>query len=101
MDEDGDGRGFAVRAVAVAPGCRRVYDDGEWRDAIVVVKCGEIELECTSGASHRFGRGDLLWLTGLPLRALHNHGREPTVLVAVSRALSLAPPIPPGIEERW
>jgi hypothetical protein len=86
MDEDGDGPTFVVRAVAVAPGCRRVYDDAEWQDAIVVVKTGEIELECLSGATHRFACGDLLWLTGLPLRALHNHGREPTVLVAVSRA---------------
>jgi hypothetical protein len=26
-----------------------------------------------------------LWLAGLPLHALHNHGDEPAVLVAVSR----------------
>jgi hypothetical protein len=95
MDDDGDAPAFVVRAVAVAPGSRRVYDDAEWRDAIVVVKRGEIELECTSGVSHRFRRGDLLWLTGLPLRALHNRGREPTLLVAVSRSMSSE--TPPGL----
>jgi hypothetical protein len=82
---DGDARAFVLRAVAVAPGGRRAYDEGEWRDAIVVVKRGEIELECLSGISHRFRRGDLLWLSGLPLRALHNRGGEPALLVAVSR----------------
>jgi hypothetical protein len=32
-----------------------------------------------------FGCGDVLWLDGLPLRALHNPGRELAVLTAVSR----------------
>jgi hypothetical protein len=27
----------------------------------------------------------VLWLVGQPLRALHNRGREPALLVAVSR----------------
>ena len=27
----------------------------------------------------------MLWLVGLPLRALHNHGREPAVMVAFTR----------------
>jgi hypothetical protein len=85
MDEDGDASAFVLRAVAVAPGCRRAYDEAEWRDAIVVVRRGQIELECLSGTSHRFRRGAVLWLTGLPLRALHNRGREPALLVAVSR----------------
>ena len=30
-------------------------------------------------------RGAVLWLVGLPLRALHNVGRHPAVIVAVSR----------------
>ena len=74
-----------LRAIAVDPGCKRVYVEEEWRDAIVVVKRGEIELEWLDGTSHRFRRGDLLWLTGLPLRALHNRGSQPVLLVGVSR----------------
>jgi hypothetical protein len=34
----------------------------------------------------RFVPGDMLWLTGLPLRELQNPGADPVVLVAVRRA---------------
>ena len=77
--------GFEVRAVGVEPGARRIYDEAEWADALVVVRRGEIELECLNGARLRFRRGALLWLAGLPLRALHNRGRERALLLAVSR----------------
>ena len=77
--------GFEVRAVGVEPGGHRIYHRAEWSDAIVVVERGEIELECLNGARYRFRSGDLLWLAGLPLRSLHNRGREPALLVAVSR----------------
>ncbi len=76
---------FELRVVAVAPGDTRAYDEAEWRDALVVVERGEIELECVSGTCRRFDHGDMLCLIGLPLRALHNRGGEPAVLVAVSR----------------
>ncbi|HEV3477822.1 MAG TPA: hypothetical protein VG144_00075 [Gaiellaceae bacterium] len=77
--------GFDVRAVGVEPGGHRIYHATEWDDALVVIARGEVELECLSGTRVTFGRGDLLWLAGLPLRALHNPGREPVLLVAVSR----------------
>jgi hypothetical protein len=78
--------GFAVRAVGVEPGGHRIYNAAEWEDALVVVTCGEVELESVNGTRVRYGRGDLLWLARLPLRALHNRGRELALLVAVSRA---------------
>jgi RNA polymerase sigma-70 factor (ECF subfamily) len=53
-------------------------------DAVVVAK-ETIELAFSRGSRLWFRRGDVLWLIGLPLRALHNRGREPAVLVAVSR----------------
>lgn len=77
--------GFEVRAVGVEPGGHRIYHAAEWDDALVVVTSGEVEVECLSGTRVRFGRGDLLWFAGLPLKALHNRGREPALLVAVSR----------------
>jgi len=83
--------GFEVRAVDVEPGGRRGYDEAEWGDALVVVASGEIELECVGGARRRYRSGDLLWLAGLPLRALHNCGCDPVVLVAVSRRYAIAP----------
>jgi hypothetical protein len=77
---------FVLRAVAVAPGCERAYVEAEWRDALVAVTRGEIELECLGGARCRFRTGDVLWLSGLPLRALRNRGDEPALLVTYARA---------------
>jgi hypothetical protein len=76
---------FVRREVTVAPGDERAYDPEEWQDALVVVERGEIELECHAGHLARFRRGDILWLTGLPLRVLRNRGPGPAVLVSVAR----------------
>ena len=67
---------FERRVVVVAPGRQQAFDDDER---------GEIELVCLGGTCRRFRRGDVLWLIGLPVRTLHNPGREPAVLAAVSR----------------
>jgi hypothetical protein len=77
---------FDIRRVVVTPGAERLFVESEWRDAIVVVESGGLELESSTGIRWRFGRGDVLWLIGLPLRALHASGRTPTVLMAVSRS---------------
>jgi quercetin dioxygenase-like cupin family protein len=76
---------FDVRRVVVAPGGERPYDEADWRDAIVIVESGRIELECRCGSRRRFRSGNVLWLTGLPVRLLRNRERVPTVLLAVSR----------------
>jgi hypothetical protein len=81
---------FDVRVVAVAPGGERAYDAADWRDALVLVQRGEIELHGLSGERRAFSSGALLWLDGVPLRALANRGAEEAVLVAIARAL------PPG-----
>ena len=80
---------FALRIVALEPGDERAYVEAEWRDALVMVGRGEIELRGAGGSRRRFARGDLLWLDGVPLRALHNPGGEPAVLLAFSRANTL------------
>src|ERR1044072_885028 len=76
---------FVRREGVIAPGAERSYDAAEWRDALVVVKRGEVAVECRSGGVIHFVSGDMLWLTGLPLRALRNEGTEPVVIVAVAR----------------
>jgi hypothetical protein len=76
---------FERRVVVLAPGHTCVYNDADWWGAIVVVEYGQIELEGLDGSRRRFGQGDILWLARLPLRALHNRGHTPAVLVAVSR----------------
>ncbi|MGH3565948.1 MAG: hypothetical protein ACRDRH_07925 [Pseudonocardia sp.] len=79
------GSGFVIRIVTIAPGSSRAYDDAEWLDTVAVVESGEVELECLAGDRRRFGRGAVLWLTGLGLRTLHNRGEETVVLAALSR----------------
>jgi hypothetical protein len=76
---------FRLRAVAVGPGRALAFDEAEWRDSLVVVERGELELECLDGSRRCFRRGDVLCLDGLSLRTLRNPGREPALLLAVSR----------------
>jgi hypothetical protein len=85
MSVQGGPRPFTRREVVLEPGDRRAYDAAEWHDALVVVKRGELDIECQAGGRMRFVAGDMLWFTGLPLRAFKNGGPEPVVLVAVSR----------------
>lgn len=79
------GSSFRRRVVTIAPGRARLYDAAEWRDALVVVEQGEVHIECRAGRFRPFAQG-VLCLTGLALRALHNRGPQPAVLVAVWRA---------------
>lgn len=79
------GPSFRTTVVTLAPGTTRLYVESEWRDALVVVESGTVDLECRAGGRRRFCPGDVLLMTGLGLRALHNAGVDPTVLVAVSR----------------
>jgi hypothetical protein len=83
---------FAVRVLTVPPGRTRAYERADWQDAIVVVEHGQIELEHLDGSRGRFGLGAVLWLAGLPLRAIHNRWAEPALLVAVSRQRQEAEP---------
>ena len=71
--------------MALEPGGTLAYREEDWRDALVTVESGELELEMRCGRSCFFQRGDLLWFQGLPLARLHNRGTEPTVLTAASR----------------
>lgn len=76
---------FEHRVVTIPAGSARAYDEHEWRDAIVVVEQGEIELEALDGERHRFGRGALIWLDGVAVRSIRSGPAEPVVLVAVAR----------------
>jgi quercetin dioxygenase-like cupin family protein len=76
---------FEARRVTVAPGRALAHDEAEWRGALVVVAHGRIELEATGGTRRTFERGAVLWLVGVPLRAVHNHGPEHAVMVAFTR----------------
>ena len=81
----GAGAGFRRRSVVLEPGESRPSGDAEWRDAVVIVERGDVELECSAGGRRRFCGGAVLWLEGIDLRVLHNVGDGPVVLLAVSR----------------
>jgi RNA polymerase sigma-70 factor (ECF subfamily) len=74
---------IARRVVVLPPGGRHRYRVEDWRDALVWIERGEIELGCAGRP--RFRQGDLLWLGDLCPNAIHNHGPVPAVLVAVWR----------------
>ena len=76
---------FTLRVITIAPMRPRPYQAAEWRDCLVVVESGELELEHADGSRHRFGSGSLLCLDGLRLRWLHGHGQAPVLLAVVSR----------------
>ena len=76
---------FVRREVVLAPDAERAYVGAEWRDALVVVEQGSIELVGLSGARRRLECGAILWLWDLPLRALRNPGSVNTRIVAISR----------------
>ena len=78
------GRRFTVAPTVIAPGAVCPYRADDWRNALVSVERGEIELEFTGGTRQRFARGAVLWLAPLSLRALHNPGPVAALLVVVS-----------------
>ncbi len=61
------------------------YDPAEWRDALVVILRGQLELECRRGPRHLFGHGDILFFAGLGLRTISNAGIHTVTLTSVSR----------------
>ena len=78
---------FERREITLDPGAEWLYseDDRYWRDAMVIVEEGEIELVGLCGTRKHLGTGSMLWFAGMPLRALYNPRREAALLVAVAR----------------
>lgn len=78
-------RAFELLVVTLPPGRDRRFTAVEWRDAIVVVERGAVELVGPRGERLRFRRGAVMSLAGLPLRALRSGGPETAVLAVVRR----------------
>src|SRR3954463_5476695 len=91
---------FQRRIVRIDIGCSRPYDESEWDDALVIVTAGVVELEGRSGRRWRFPEGAMLWLTDLPLLALHNPGGEAAEITSVSRPINSRTPTRPNCHDR-
>jgi hypothetical protein len=76
---------FVRRRVTIAPGTSWPYDSDEWDDALVVIEAGPVTAETLCCRQVPFSTGAVLWLAELPLVALHNHGLEDAVIVAITR----------------
>lgn len=76
---------FVWRTDRLPAGAVVGYDRGQWRDALVVLVAGQLELERCTGGRDRYQCGAVLTLADLPLRALRNPGDAPAVLVSVRR----------------
>jgi L-asparaginase II len=63
----------------------RAFEPAEWRDGIVVIERGAVELEAGDGDRARFARGAVIALAALPVRGLRNDGREIAVIAIVRR----------------
>jgi hypothetical protein len=73
------------RDVLLPPGAERAGDDPAWRDALVLVVRGQVEL---GAPRRRFGAGSVLVLEGLAVR---NPGPLPAALIAYARGASGPP----------
>lgn len=69
----------------IDPGCAQPYEEPDWRDALIEIDHGQIEIELRGGTRHRLITGDLFWLRDLPVRMVHNVGPDPAVLVSLTR----------------
>ncbi len=78
--------GLEVRLLAIDQA--RPFDATEWRDALVVVESGNLEIELTAGTAVRFSAGAVLFLTRLEPRGLRN-GSHGAALLSVARRRSI------------
>ena len=80
-------------------GTETAYHPDDWKDSIVEIESGAVEIKTRDGATLEFRSGDVFWLAGLPVRALHNRGDIPAVLVTATRRHC---PVAPSVaRRRW
>jgi hypothetical protein len=65
-------------------------DATAWRDAIVFLETGEVELECSAGERRRFAPGAVFCLVPT-VRVLRNCGDDSARLIAISRRARVRP----------
>ncbi len=76
---------FERRVVTIQPGETVDAGDSQWRDEIVSVEAGALDVIDLDGAVLHLHQGAVLWLDGVPHVALRGAGQEPTVLAAIRR----------------
>jgi hypothetical protein len=71
--------------VLLEAGSERPYRSAEWRGALVVVEHGAIRLVTRDREPQDLACGAVLWLSGLPLRAIANPHLDQALISVLSR----------------
>ena len=79
------GPSFGRRVVELAHGAELAFDPAIWRTPLVAFCWRGGGAVRGGGASHRFGPGDIVCFTRLPVRTLRNCGPVPVRLLAIWR----------------
>lgn len=75
-----------VRRRTLAPDEHLQIDPAEWRDALVIVAAGAIEVVTRHGARRRFAAGAMLPFVELSIvEVINDDPRQPVTLVALHR----------------
>ncbi|SHL03118.1 hypothetical protein SAMN05443637_116144 [Pseudonocardia thermophila] len=81
----GTAPGFRRHELRLAPGERRGLAEAQWRGVLVLLEHGSVELHCAQGTVLTLRQGAVFCFDGTGVRALHNPGPGPAVLVGWSR----------------
>jgi len=76
---------FDRRLIEIGPFTQSEEDPVSWRDAIVFVRAGAIEIVCANGGRGRFRCGDILCLAPFSVRVVCNPAADPARLLVISR----------------
>jgi hypothetical protein len=76
---------FERRVITISPGEALEAGGSEWRDEIVSVEAGALDIVSVDGSVLHLDRGAVLWLDGVANVHLCGAGDEPTVLAAIRR----------------
>jgi hypothetical protein len=85
---------FERRTVEIAVGAELGPDDGAWRDEIVSIEAGALDIVAPDGTVLHLDTGAVLFLDGVAHVALRAAGDVPTVLAAVRRRRPETGPAP-------
>jgi hypothetical protein len=89
LDRDHPNR-FLRSVIRLAPGASLSCSDPSWRDALLVLGQGEIEVRTPDGSTGRFSTGAVIAVADIPLSVVHAVGPEHAVLAAVRRCAPVA-----------
>lgn len=78
-------KGFCRAVIRLVPGESLSCNAASWRDALILLSRGEIEVRAPDGFTGRFATGAVIAFAEIPLSVVHAVGVGQVVLTAVRR----------------